>query len=50
MGWIPHLSAYCEMQVGSCGYVPSCQAPVAAASQILEWAMLIRLQEAPGHA
>jgi hypothetical protein len=38
------------MHVGSCCYVPSCQAPEVAASQGLEWAMLIHLREAPVHA
>jgi hypothetical protein len=31
MGWAQHLSTSCPVRVGSCGYVPSCQAPKAAA-------------------
>jgi hypothetical protein len=33
MGWIPYSSTYCQTHVGSCGYVPLCQAPKATASQ-----------------
>jgi hypothetical protein len=36
------------MRMGSCGYVPLCQALVVAASRGLGSAMLIRLREAPG--
>jgi hypothetical protein len=49
MGWIPHLSTYCQMHVGSYGYVPSCQVHEAATSRGPEWAMLIHMREAPGH-
>jgi hypothetical protein len=48
MGWIYYSSIYCQMRMGSCGYVPLCQALVVAASRGLGSAMLIRLREAPG--
>jgi hypothetical protein len=42
MGWISHSSTYCQMCVGSYGYIPSCQAPKATVSQGPKRAMLIR--------
>jgi hypothetical protein len=49
-GWISHSSTYGQIHVDFYGYVPSCQAPKAAASRGLEWEMLICLRETPGNA
>jgi hypothetical protein len=48
MGRIQYSSICCQMCVGSCGYVPSCQAPVVATSRDPWSAMLIHLQETTG--
>jgi hypothetical protein len=48
MGWIPHSSTSYQMRVGSCGYVPLCQTPKAAASRAQERAILIRCGQPPG--
>jgi hypothetical protein len=48
MGWIPHLSTYYQMHVGSYCYVTSCQAPKIASSREPEWAMFIHCGEPPG--
>jgi hypothetical protein len=48
MGWIQYSSIYCQMRVGSYGYVPSCQASMVTASRGLGSAMLILLREALG--
>jgi hypothetical protein len=48
MGWIQHSSTCCPMRVSSCGYIPSCQTPKAAASRGPGLAMLIRCRKPPG--
>jgi hypothetical protein len=48
MGWIQHLSTYCQMHVGSYCYVLSCQALKTAISQGPERVMFIRYVEPPG--
>jgi hypothetical protein len=48
MGWIPHSSTYCQMHMGSCSYILSCQASKAAASQGPERAMHIHCGKPPG--
>jgi hypothetical protein len=48
MGWILHLSTYCQTRVGSYCYVPLCQAPKTIASRGLEQVMLIRCGEPSG--
>jgi hypothetical protein len=48
MGWIPHLSPYCQMRVGSYGYIPLCHVPKAAASRGPERTMLIRCGKPTG--
>jgi hypothetical protein len=48
MGKIQHMSTYCQMHVGSCGYVSSSQAPTAAASRRLRVREAYPQWEAPG--
>jgi hypothetical protein len=48
MEWIPHSGRYFQAHVGSCGYVPSYQAPKASTSCGLEWVMLICWVKPPG--
>jgi hypothetical protein len=50
MGWIPHLSPYYQMHVGSYDYIPSCQMPKATASRGLGAGNAYLLREALGHA
>jgi hypothetical protein len=48
MGWIPHLSTYCQTRVDSYYYVPSCQTPKTAASRGSEWVTFIYRGEPTG--
>jgi hypothetical protein len=48
MGWIQHSSIYCQMRVGSYGYVPLCPVPKVAAPQGPRAGNAYPLREAPG--
>jgi hypothetical protein len=48
MGWIQHSSTCYHVRVGSYGYVPSCQAPKATASQGPVTGNAYPLLKAPG--